>query len=165
LKKDPDMNHIHRLLLATCLAALSSVEIAAAAGQDSTNPAVGTREAISRDPERHTAPPGGLVKVPIIKVMAIGSFPRRPSNEQLKSILPGEMSETGWLYLDGKIDQWYVRQDQSGVVFILNATTVEEAKQWLSVLPLAKANLMTFEFIPLGPLQPLGTLLQPRLSQ
>ncbi len=97
--------------------------------------------------------------------MAIGSFPRRPRNEQLKAILPAEMSETGWLYLDGKIDQWYVRQDQSGVVFIMNATTVDEAKQWLSVLPLAKANLMTFEFIPLGPLQPLGTLLQPRLAQ
>lgn len=158
------MNQIHRLLVAACIAAVSSVGLAAPAGQDSTNPSVSTSEAMSRGPERHTAPPGGLVKVPIVKVMAIGSFPRRPTNEQLKAILPGEMSETGWLYLDGKIDQWYVRQDQSGVVFIMNATTVDEAKQWLSVLPLVKANLMTFEFIPLGPLQPLGTLLQPRVS-
>ncbi|WP_445143327.1 hypothetical protein [Dyella sp. Tek66A03] len=159
------MNQIHRLLVAACIAAVGSVGIAAPAGQDSTNPAVSNREATPRALERHAAPSGGLVKVPIIKVMAIGSFQRRPTNDQLKAILPGEMSETGWLYLDGKIDQWYARQDQSGVVFVLNATTVDEAKQWLSVLPLVKANLMTFEFIPLGPLQPLGTLLQPRLSQ
>ena len=31
-------------------------------------------------------------------------------------------------YLDGKIDQWYFQTDGKGVVFIVNASTTEEAK-------------------------------------
>lgn len=68
------MNQIHRLLVAACIASVSSLGLAAPAHQDSTNPAVSISEATSRGPERHTASPGGLVKVPIVKVMAIGSF-------------------------------------------------------------------------------------------
>lgn len=76
------MNQIHRLLVAACIATVSSLGLATPAHQDSTNTAVSTSEATSRGPERHTAPPGGLLKGPIVKVMAIGSFPRRPTNEQ-----------------------------------------------------------------------------------
>lgn len=104
----------------------------------------------------------GLPPVPVIKVMAIGHFDTPPSPERLRAMLPEEMSETGWLYMDGKMDQWYVRKDREGVVFILNVTSVDEARQLLSTLPLSKAHLLMFDFIPLGPLQPLGTLLHPR---
>jgi hypothetical protein len=104
----------------------------------------------------------GLPPVPVIKVMAIGHFDTPPSPERLRAMLPEEMSETGWLYMDGKMDQWYVRKDREGVVFILNVTSVDEARQLLSTLPLSKAHLLMFDFIPLGPLQPLGTLLRPR---
>jgi hypothetical protein len=72
------------------------------------------------------------------------------------------MSETGWLYMDGKIDQWYVRKDAQGVVFILNVTSVQQAQDLLSTLPFAKSHMMQFDFIPVGPLQPLATLLKPR---
>jgi hypothetical protein len=104
----------------------------------------------------------GLPPVPVTKVMAIGHFDTPPSPERLRAMLPEEMSETGWLYMDGKMDQWYVRKDREGVVFILNVTSVDEARQLLSTLPLSKAHLLMFDFIPLGPLQPLGTLLRPR---
>jgi hypothetical protein len=63
------------------------------------------------------------------------------------------------VYLAGKLDQWFVKQDRTGVVFILNVTDRDEAKAMLEQLPLGRAGLMTFQLIPLGPLSPLGLLL------
>ena len=71
-----------------------------------------------------------------------------------------EVRDTVRLYLSGKLDQWFVRRDQNGVVFILSVTSVEEAKTLLDKLPLGEAKLMDFDLIPLGPLAPLGLLLQ-----
>ena len=69
------------------------------------------------------------------------------------------MPDTLRLYLAGKIDQWYSIQGAYGVVFILNYSTVEEARTALEALPLGQAKLMTFELIPLGPISPLALLL------
>ena len=69
------------------------------------------------------------------------------------------MRQTAALYLAGKIDQWYVKTDQSGVVFILNVTDIKEAHQLLDKLPLGRAGQMAFQFTPLGPLSPIRTLL------
>jgi len=52
-----------------------------------------------------------------------------------------------------------VRQDGKGVVFLLNATSVEEATAMLSNLPLVKAKRMEFDLMPLGPLSPLRYLM------
>ena len=65
------------------------------------------------------------------------------------------------MYLDGKIQQWYSRSDGRGVVFILNATSVADAKALTDQLPLSKANLATFEYTALSPLGPLRMLIQP----
>jgi hypothetical protein len=73
--------------------------------------------------------------------------------------VPSEMRQTAQLYLDGKIDQWYVKTDQSGVVFILNVADPKEAKALLDKLPLGQAGLMEFQFIPMGPLSPLRALM------
>ena len=103
--------------------------------------------------------PKAFPPVPTIKILAIGQFALPPTAEDLKKIMPLEVSETARLYLDGKIDQWYARQDRSGVVFLMNVTSADEAHALLEGLPLGKAGLMTFEFIPLGPLKPLRFLL------
>ena len=79
----------------------------------------------------------------------------------LMKVMPGEVRDTVKLYLDGKIQQWYSRSDGRGVVFILNATSTAEAKALMDSLPLMKANLVTFEYMPLAPLAPLRMLLQP----
>jgi hypothetical protein len=63
------------------------------------------------------------------------------------------------LYLDGKIDQWWIRQTQTGAVFLMNVTSIEEARALMEELPLGKAALMKHEFIELGPLTPLHLLL------
>ncbi|HEY8539581.1 MAG TPA: hypothetical protein VIL28_11995 [Steroidobacteraceae bacterium] len=50
-------------------------------------------------------------------------------------------------------------QDNRGVVFILNATSVDEAKKITAELPFEKAGLATLEYIALTPLTPLRVLL------
>ena len=80
--------------------------------------------------------------------------------EQIMKIMPAEIRATVPLYLDGKIQQWYMRGDGRGVIFILNCKDVEEARALIGSLPLSQANLVDEQFIPVGPLLPLGLLLR-----
>jgi len=80
--------------------------------------------------------------------------------EQVMKIMPAEIRATVPLYLDGKIQQWFTRGDGRGVVFLLNCKDVAEARALLEGLPLSKENLMDEQFIPVGPLLPLGILLR-----
>ena len=100
-----------------------------------------------------------LPTVPTTKILAI-SHPgaTQASPEQFAAILQREVRETVGAYLNGKIDQWYFQTDGKGVVFVVNATTVEDARAVLEQFPLGKAGLMAFDYIPLGPLNPLRLL-------
>ena len=80
--------------------------------------------------------------------------------EQVMKIMPAEIRATVPLYLDGKIQQWYMRGDGRGVIFILNCKDEAEARALLESLPLSQANLVDGQFIPVGPLLPLGMLLR-----
>jgi hypothetical protein len=104
-------------------------------------------------------PKRNFPEVPTTKVLAIGQFTKPPTPEQIKAILPEEVPATLKLYLSGKIDQWWIRQSQTGAVFLMNVTSVEEARALMEELPLGKAGLMKHEFIELGPLTPLHKLL------
>jgi hypothetical protein len=97
--------------------------------------------------------------VPTTKILAIGQFPKTPTPEQIKEIFPKEVPATLRLYLAGKIDQFWIRQTQTGPVFLLNVTSLEEARALMEELPLSQAGLMKHEFIELGPLTPLHLLL------
>jgi len=78
---------------------------------------------------------------------------------QIMKIMPAEIRATVPLYLDGKIQQWYMRGDGRGVIFIMNCKDVEEARALIERLPLSQAKLVDGQFIPVGPLLPLGMLL------
>jgi hypothetical protein len=80
--------------------------------------------------------------------------------EQVMKIMPAEIRATVPLYLDGKIQQWFTRGDGRGVIFILNCKDVTEARALIEGLPLSKENLVDEQFIPVGPLLPLGILLR-----
>ena len=80
--------------------------------------------------------------------------------EQVMKIMPSEIRATVPLYLDGKIQQWFTRGDGKGVIFILNCQDVTEARALIESLPLSKENLVDEQFIPVGPLLPLGILLR-----
>src|ERR1700747_2020116 len=80
--------------------------------------------------------------------------------EQIIKIMPAEIRATVPLYLDGKIQQWFTRGDGKGVIFLLNCKDVVEALPLIESLPLSKESLVDEQFIPVGPLLPLGILLR-----
>ncbi|WP_027533782.1 hypothetical protein [Bradyrhizobium sp. WSM3983] len=104
-------------------------------------------------------PPSSSLDVPTTKLLAIGTFTAKGSPDQWKPLLPAEVRDTVRLYLAGKIDQWYLKQDQSGVVFMMNVTDPKEALELLGRFPFGQAGLMEFQIIPLGPIGPLRVLL------
>ena len=116
------------------------------------------------DTQETTAANSGQPKRPFpvlstIKILASGRFTSPPTPEQLKTIFPREVPDTLRLYLAGKIDQWWARQDQKGPVFLMNVTSLEEARTLLEQLPLGQAKLMEFDYVELSPLTPLHMLL------
>ena len=98
--------------------------------------------------------------VPTVKVLAIGSQTEKGKlPEDIASVMRYEVPATVSLYLEGKIDSWYSKIDQTGVVFLMNVSSEAEARELLTALPLGKAGMMVFDLIPLGPLNPLRSLL------
>src|SRR6478672_2360506 len=95
---------------------------------------------------------------PTTKILAIGTVNPGVDPARVLAILPNEVRDTVDLYLNGKIDQWYSLEDRRGVVFLLNVTDLAAAHEMLEKLPLGQAHLMSFELIPIGPLNPLRAL-------
>ena len=106
------------------------------------------------------AQPPTLSSGPTTRVLAIGRITAGTTREKIIPVMQQEVRDTVRLYLSGKIDQWFVRRDQNGVVFLLNVSTVDEARALLEKLPLGEFKLMEFDLIPLGPLTPLSLLIQ-----
>lgn len=80
------------------------------------------------------------------------SVPKPGSN--LEKYQPYLQDETrhGWqLYKNGLIRDIYFRQDLPGVVIIAEADSVEAARKGLDEFPLAKAGLIGWDVIPVGP--------------
>ena len=78
--------------------------------------------------------------------------------QQVMAVIPDEIQATVRLYLDGKIREWYSRGDGKGVVFLIEAKSEDDARALMETLPLAKAQLMDTEYIPVGPLMALKML-------
>jgi hypothetical protein len=95
-----------------------------------------------------------------MKVIAIGSIVKPVSDNQRKEIMPNEVPATLKHYLDGKIEQFWYRQDAPGVIFLMNVESVDQAKTELDTLPLVVGGFVKYDLIPVGPLAPLGLLIQ-----
>ena len=94
-----------------------------------------------------------------MKVFAVGSVSQPLTPEQRQQILPEEVPHTLQMYLDGTIEQFWFREN-AGPIFLMNVDSVDHAKETLNTLPLTAAGLMKFELMPVGPLAPLGLLIQ-----
>ncbi len=104
----------------------------------------------------------GVPRVPIPKtteVLVIETPKRGVSPQQIMAVMPAEIRETVKLYFEGKIRQWYSKGDGKGVVFLVDAKTVDEARAVMETLPLVKEQLLDHQYIPLGPLMPLRALM------
>lgn len=97
----------------------SAAEAVAAA-----TPTASAAESTPQSPSHDAASPG----VPTTKLMAIGTRTAKGTPDAVKQLLPSEIRQTVQLYLAGKLDQWCVKQDQTGVIFILNVTDPDQAR-------------------------------------
>ena len=95
------------------------------------------------------------------EVLVVQTAKQGVNPQQIMTIMPAEIRATVKLYFDGKIRQWYSRSDGRGVIFLVDAKTVDEARALMEMLPLAKEDLMDHEYIPVGPLMPLRALMGP----
>ena len=94
-----------------------------------------------------------------MKIMAIGTL-KPLTDEQRKTYLHKEVPATLQLYLDGKMEQFWLRDGEAGVIFLMTVESIAEADTLLKSLPLGQANLLTFDLFPVGPLAPLGMLIR-----
>ncbi|WP_230492447.1 hypothetical protein [Martelella alba] len=86
-----------------------------------------------------------------MKVFAIADVPSTAARDEIKRHLPDEVPATLKLYLDGKVDQFWYR-DNKGPIFLMNFATLDKAKGILGSLPLVAGGLMTYEYLPVTPL-------------
>jgi hypothetical protein len=107
-------------------------------------------------PAMAQTPPAGAPRVPTVKILAIGEVTGAPLSAELRG---KEVRATVNLYLTGKVDQWYLRGDGKGTVFLMNVATEGEAKALLDRLPMSEAGVRKFSYVPLGPMAPLRNLL------
>ena len=94
-----------------------------------------------------------------MKVFALYSLKAPLSPEQRKELMPQEVPATLKHYLEGKVEQFWFREN-AGPIFLMNVESVEEARATLSKLPLMANNLVNLELLPVVPLLPLGLLIQ-----
>jgi hypothetical protein len=109
--------------------------------------------------EPSSEPPSRVPSPKTTEVMVILTVKQGVTREQIMNAMPAEIRATVKLYLDGKIRQWYSRGDGRGVVLFLDVKTVDAAHVIMDTLPLSKENLMDHEYVPVGPLLPLGSLI------
>ncbi len=95
------------------------------------------------------------------KILAVGHLTEKAKDLATRMpVMQAEVTATVRLYLDGIIEQWWVKPDASGVLFLLSLTDISKATAILNALPLGVAGMMEFELIPLAPLSPLRKLLK-----
>jgi len=95
----------------------------------------------------------------VTKVFAVGTFAKPITDEERRQIMRKEVPDTLKLYLEGKIEQFWFREDKPGVIFLMNTESLDQAKWIIHELPLAANGFLGFEVIPVGPLKPLGLLI------
>lgn len=110
----------------------------------------------------------GVPKVaipPTTEVLVILTPKQGVTAQQIIAVMPSEIRATVDLYLDGKIREWFSRGNGKGVIFLVEATNENDARTIMGSLPLAKEQLMDYEYIPVGPLMPLRMLVGPAAQQ
>lgn len=71
--------------------------------------------------------------------------------EQYAPHMEPEVRHAWALYKGGLVRDIYSRQDRPGVAILAEAESVEAARAQLAEFPLAKAGLIGWDVIPLGP--------------
>jgi len=94
-----------------------------------------------------------------MKVFATGTLVKPLTAEDRAKYRPIEVAATIELYLGGKIEQFWFRENV-GPIFLMDTKTLEEAQAAVNALPLTADGFVTYECIAVGPLTPLGIMTQ-----
>ena len=78
--------------------------------------------------------------MPTTRILAVGRFTARATPGVWRPFIDAEVRQTVELYLGGKIEQWWVRSDQTGVVFLFDADNAADVQVMLDALPLGRAG-------------------------
>ncbi len=81
--------------------------------------------------------------------------------EQIRPYLKAEARHAWELYKQGILRENYMRTDKPGAVVVLECQDVAEAERLFADLPLVKAGLIAFEFMPVGAFTPWEGLFAP----
>ncbi|SIO32072.1 YciI family protein [Halodesulfovibrio marinisediminis] len=94
-----------------------------------------------------------------MKILAIDKVMPDATPDKVKETFMKEVNHTVKMYLADVVREMYFRQDRSGTVLVLEAPSMEEARNLIDKMPLVQAGLIDFDLIPLGPFVPLALLL------
>ncbi|MBF0547390.1 MAG: superoxide dismutase [Candidatus Riflebacteria bacterium] len=87
-----------------------------------------------------------------MKILAIAKVASQTTVEKIQPHLEAEVKHAWKLYKEGTFREMYSCQDRHlGVVFVLECSSVDEARKILDGLPFVREKLIDFEIIPLGP--------------
>ena len=93
-----------------------------------------------------------------MKIFAIDYILNGVTMEKIMPHLKEEALHAWKLMKEEKIREIYFRKDHPGVVVVLEAGSIDEAKAIMSDLPLVREKLIEFDYIPVGAFLPLEGL-------
>jgi hypothetical protein len=99
-----------------------------------------------------------------MQILAISKLKEGVTPDSIGQLGADEVKHTLESYLDGKIRSFWFQVDRPGVVFILECSDENEARELMNEQPLVAAGMMSIDLIPLQPLLPLGTLIGRKIS-
>jgi hypothetical protein len=86
-----------------------------------------------------------------LKILALESDMPGKTAEDFKPHLKTEALHAWRLLQSGVVREIYFRADRDEAVIILECASIDDAKKALATLPLVKAGLIEFDYIPLKP--------------
>lgn len=87
-----------------------------------------------------------------MKILAIAKVDPQTTIEKMRPHLEVEVKHAWKLYKEGTCREMYNCTDRRlGVVFVLECSSADEARNILTELPFVREKLIDFEIIPLGP--------------
>jgi hypothetical protein len=93
-----------------------------------------------------------------MKILVLDRPRPETTMERIAPVLREETLYAWRLYASDVVRELHLRIDRPGVALILECKDVEEARQVMGSFPLARAGLVDFEVIPLGPFLSLQSL-------
>ena len=98
-----------------------------------------------------------------MKLFAIDRILPTATEENIRGVVIKEALHIWMLYTKDLVRETYFRKDRPGVILVLEAESVADAKMVLATFPMVRAGVIDFDIIPVGHFVPFGTLLDQAL--